>query len=530
MSIPIEIPTGSPLQRFMRYVRPPINTVGQDNAPLFPLRPTSRPLRVGIDTRTFCDPFPGDLLDVLRRDDVEPYLLVQKGDQQPNAWMDALNTHVLHTLNYTSFEAAARSGDATELWFRTTERSQMRRTGRCHFFGVYQQLDRLHATEQGSDDLTPDDRYRAAAFAAAAGALGVDVILTNAPTAGRADVADNDIVISVLPDGLLPIFGHYLRINCNHHIRITTGDLVGGGTITRTGSTRSVTDLYDAGVGSGLMYFECLQIAAKLQGQVEVSQSLASIHTRLGRAVRALDTLLAALTNSTGSDTKAEDATEWAAEAFDRELLYLVAAFDGFGRLYRLLLNQKLKPESIKQGTLHADKFLAAEVINRYPEPLLAEVIRLQKYANVCAQLRHRIHASVLPAGQYLSRPYGSAKTVAVDISDLEALDPTVSGLQQGHYDRLGVWWAESEASFGPPAYVADLATLGVALMETALEYIDAFSKLILCNNPSDAPDPNPVLGSAPEMPHDLTYPASSEELYHRALFGWHTGTSSKSV
>lgn len=55
----INIPSGQPKQRFMRYVRPPIKD-DEKHPPLFPLRPATRPLRLGIDVTTV--PTPPDKL------------------------------------------------------------------------------------------------------------------------------------------------------------------------------------------------------------------------------------------------------------------------------------------------------------------------------------------------------------------------------------------------------------------------------------------------------------------------------------
>lgn len=57
-SMTITIPTGQPNRRFMRYVRPPIK---DSDPPLFPLRPATRPLRLGIDITTLPTPPDGYL-------------------------------------------------------------------------------------------------------------------------------------------------------------------------------------------------------------------------------------------------------------------------------------------------------------------------------------------------------------------------------------------------------------------------------------------------------------------------------------
>lgn len=114
-------------------------------------------------------------------------------------------------------------------WSRTT----------ANFFDIYQRLDE-QAAPPNTAPLTLDQRHRAAAFAAAAAALGVDAIVTNMPTAGRADVADNDVVVSVTADDAVAVIGHYLRVTGNPVVGVERGRLVGGGTWERTESTATV--------------------------------------------------------------------------------------------------------------------------------------------------------------------------------------------------------------------------------------------------------------------------------------------------
>jgi hypothetical protein len=59
------------------------------------------------------------------------------------------------------------------------------------------------------------------------------------------------------------------------------------------------------------------------------------------------------------------------------------------------------------------------------------------------------------------------------------------NGMTRDHYDALGVWVANPVSIFGDPLVVADLATAGVTLMGAALEYVEAFTKLILRNKPA---------------------------------------------
>lgn len=65
----ITIPEGRPNRRFMRYVRPPIR---EKTTPLFPLRPETRPMRLGIDVETIPQPpLDGYLTGFLTRNEVE---------------------------------------------------------------------------------------------------------------------------------------------------------------------------------------------------------------------------------------------------------------------------------------------------------------------------------------------------------------------------------------------------------------------------------------------------------------------------
>jgi pimeloyl-ACP methyl ester carboxylesterase len=71
-----------------------------------------------------------------------------------------------------------------------------------------------------------------------------------------------------------------------------------------------------------------------------------AIALRLSRAARAVDHLLAALSNGTSTDTQRSDTSETAAEAFDRMLLYLCAAMDRYARVIRTLFDATLEPEN----------------------------------------------------------------------------------------------------------------------------------------------------------------------------------------
>jgi len=118
--------------------------------------------------------------------------------------------------------------------------------------------------------------------------------------------------------------------------------------------------------------------------------------------------------------------------------------------------------------------------------------------------------------------------------------------MNQDHYDALGVWIADPVSIFGTPAVVADLATASFTLMGAALEYVEAFTKLILRNRPagvttlelgaeeqesSDATQPADTgcastprrfLGCVEAQPGEIEPPPPERARFHRAIFGWH--------
>jgi hypothetical protein len=325
----ITIPSGQPAWRFMRYIRPPDERTKLE--PIYPLRPATRTIKLGIDVETVPEPPDGLMSGFLTREElIEVHLMVPKEQGAPATWTDVIPNAVIREMGFTSIREVGRWLDSAQFAVRTTfnEKEWSRHT--ANFFPKYQQLDE-QASPEGLPPLTLDERYRAAACAAACKAVGVDVIVTNMPTAGRSDVADNDIVVSVTPDEAVPLIGHYLRMTSNPVVRIERGPLLGGGGWETTESAGTVVNLYDWGTVSGLRYFDAASsFAAAVQGGPDAAEAFKSIRIRLSRAAKALDHLLAALSNPVDGK-RVEDVAEVAGEAFDRELLYLSAVFDIFG-------------------------------------------------------------------------------------------------------------------------------------------------------------------------------------------------------
>ncbi len=391
----------------------------------------------------------------------------------------------------------------------------------AHFFSVYAQLDQA-AREAFSDDsgLTLADRHRAAAIACAAADLGVDVIVTAAPTAGRDDVADNDIVLSISPGQMMPLFGHYLRVTGNHVLESTKGRLRNGGTSVQKTVASSATDLYLAGIYASAPHLAAIRLMSMMGGDLSLVQSIEAIAVRLSRAARAVDNLLAALSNGSASDMQRTDTAETTAEAFERVLLYLCAAMDRYARVTQTLFDTSLDPDK-QRGSLTSSVELRS-VIEKFEPTDTQQLESLGAYARVIGQLRNRIHALPLDTQHRLSRSYGSSTTVAVTLDGLAEFDPAKTPLDQEQLDRLGVWKAQSSNPFGARAYAADIATLTTTLFRETLRFLEEFSHFIIRNKTvaSITTAQHPVLGCWADDPRPMPA-ALPEEVLYREMLGW---------
>jgi hypothetical protein len=519
--VTITFPSGQPNHRFTRYVRPPITD--DPTLPLFPLRPATRPLRLGIDVTTMPSPPAGLLARYLGRDEIDVQLLIPAGQEVPAAWTAALGDPLVRQVGFISVAEARRRGDAVE--FGVTTESERERSGTsAHFFPAYQQLD-AQTAPLGAEPLTIEQRHHAAAYAAAAAEVGIDAIVTTAPTVGRSDVADNDIVTSVTPDDAVALVGHYLRITANPVVEVRRGSLRGGGGAWETTeSTATIENFYDWGVVSNMPYFDCFPVMATRTGDLETVTALKSIRVRLARAARALDHMLAALSNPLNGKRRA-DVIETAAEAFDRQLLYLAAAFDIYGRRYPLLIDSTRDPKNFR-FSLDGKGYVKDHLEKEYDAGVLADVQRLHPYASVCKVLRNHIHDGILPVDQHPGRSYGNSMNIALNLDAMPELLPDSADvdtrLTQAHYDALGVWQADSIDVFGSPVKVADLATAGVTLMGSGLALVEGFTKLILRNKPQKAAAPSPLLGCIQAKPGETEPALHHRAVLYRALFGWH--------
>ncbi|MFJ6095615.1 hypothetical protein [Williamsia muralis] len=172
-------------------------------------------------------------------------------------------------------------------------------------------------------------------------------------------------------------------MSSNPIVHVRRSGLVGGGTWERTESTATIENFYDWGVGARMPYFDCLHlIIGPRTGNPETTATVKSIRVRLRRATRALDQLLAVLSNPI-SGKRSSDVVESASEAFDRQLLYLAAAFDIYGRFFLLLIDSTRNPKNFR-FSLDAGDYITNHLAREYPTAALTEVERLHAYAGVC--------------------------------------------------------------------------------------------------------------------------------------------------
>lgn len=448
-------------------------------------------------------------------------LLVQNDEPTPERWMQVLGTSQWYQFTFTSVADAPRLMDSSTVGVSGFEDGTRTLSTRGHFFSVYAMLDEAARAAYNDDaGITLDDRHRAAALASASGAIGADVIVTAAPTVGRDDVADNDLVASVTPAQLIPLFGHYLRMTGNHVLTTSKGRIVGGGTYVQTMNATSVADLYLAGINASVPHLHAIQCMATMGGDRNLVQSAEAIALRLSRAAKAVDDLLAVLSNDTSTDMQRADTSEFAAEALDRELLYLCAAMDRYARVTRTLFDTTLDPDNQRCSLTSTDELRS--VIGKFDATDTTQLELLGSYAWVIGKLRNRIHSIPLDTKHQLSRSYGSSTTVAITLGGISELDPATTPLTQDQLDTLGVWNAQSSNPFYPRAYAADIATLATTFFKETLRYVDSFSHFILRNKPlaTITTTKHPVLGCWADDPRPMPTSEPNEVLY-REMLGW---------
>ena len=516
------VPEKIPRYRFMRYIRPsaPKGMGSRELPSLFPMRPETRQIRVGVDVETIRVPSV-ELLEILKRDETFPILLVHNEDSPPDAWLNWVSCSEWYQWEYGSDGESSKLLDSTLVPVAGYNGDELFFASQGTFFDVYTQLDEIAHTDIPSSSLSLEDRQRAAALTAAANAIGVDVIVTYASTAMRHDVADNDTILSVTPSQLVPLYGHYLRMTGNAVVETRRGELVGGGTVRYSSRSPSIIDLRLNGVKASVPHFDSILLMARCAGDNNIVQSAQAIELRLARASRAVDELLAALGNEGRSLSGKVDVAEVSAEAFDRIMLYLNSALERYARLIRMLSDTELKDEPKGANLTSRDEL--ARIISGFRPSVTADELRsLQSYAFLVGQLRHMIHSLPLDTQHQLSRGYGSFRSVALTVEGIPEFNELGNPLNQEQFDRLGVWLADSSNVGCGKTRVADIATVSTTLFGMAIRYIDELSRFLLVGEVDTSvwANPHPVLGCLRGGPDNLFEELPDEAMY-RKMLGW---------
>ena len=200
------------------------------------------------------------------------------------------------------------------------------------------------------------------------------------------------------------------------------------------------------------------------------------------------------------------------------------------------------------RGSLDSRAFVEKEVATQYDASLLqgrdaAACVRLAVQA--VAQPHPRWYPCRL--NPHPGRSYGSSKNVALNLGRIPELALGADNeMTQAHYDALGVWHTEPASIFEGPSMVADLATTGFTLMRAGLEYVEAFTKLIIRNKPQRMFDaeravaeegstltddsainsfPSRFLGCVQAQQGEVEPPPPEKAVFYSALFGWHPET-----
>ena len=434
--------------------------------------------------------------------------------------MQALGSRRWYQFVFTTVAEAPKFADSSTVAISGYEDGERTLATWGHFFSVYALLDEAARAAYLMDaEITLADRHRASALASAAGAIGADVVVTASSTAGRHDIGDNDLVVSVTPSQLVPLFGHYLRMTGNPVLTNDRGLLVGGGTFVQSYNATSIADLYLAGINASVPHLTAIQLMATAGADRTVIRSTQAIAMRLSRAARAVDHLLAALSSSSDNMQRA-DTSEITGEAFERVLLYLCAAMDRYARVTRTLFDMNLDPEK-ERGTLTSTEELQS-VISKFEQTDTTQLESLASFAWVIGRLRNRIHELPLDTQHRLSRSYGSSTTVALTLHGLKELDPSTTLLNQDQLDKLGVWNTQSPNPFQQQLYVADIATLATTFFRETIRYLDEFSRFIIRNRPlaTITTPRHPILGCWADDPQPMPE-ALDNELLYRELLGW---------
>ena len=519
-----QIPEGAPNYRYMLYIRPnnQKNYPSRDVGALYPLRPGVRKFRIGIDIESIGEPT-SELTEILlRKDLVETFLLVQNAKTKPESWALALQIEQWYSWEYVDAESAPKNLDVCEVPVVGYENNNIVLGTYGKFSPIYSELDATASKGPNtSNEIALEDRHRGAALAAAAEALEIDLIVSEHLASERADFNGNDVVLSIKPNSLYPLFGQYLRLTWNSEYSVKSGRLLQGGSWTMVNGASSISEMYATGIKHNAPFLAYLKFQCDFENHTVLGESLDGIITRLARASKALDVLLGSLSNHFSSNENDADVTELTAEAFDRMLVYLMGALDKSARIRPHLFDTKKHPKDEFHGTLASRQELH-DFIDKLECADVQDLLEGQKFAWIVRSFRNQVHSIPLKHSYVHSRSYGSAVTIALIIPNLEDFGIVQDSLDQSQLDSLGIWSPGNRNQKAKPEYVADIATLSTTLFQVILRYLNSIARMILLEKPksSDETSPHPVIGSLdPAFESEIT--GKFVDSPYRKMFSW---------
>ena len=519
-----QIPEGAPNYRYMLYIRSnnQKNYAFRNAGALYPMRPGVRKIRIGIDIESISIPT-SELTEILlRKDLVETFLLARNAKTKPESWVSVLQIDRWYSWEYVDTDSAPKNLDVCEVPVVGYKNDNLVIGTYGTFAPIYSELDAMTSKDfDRSHEIALEDRHRGSALAAAAEALELDLIVSEHLASERADLNGNDVVLSIKPKSLYPLFGQYLRLTWNSEYSVKSGRLLQGGSWTMVNEANSISDMYSTGIKHNAPFLAYLKFQCDFQNHTVLGESLDGIITRLSRASKALDVLLGSLSNHFGRDENDADITELIAEAFDRMLVYLMGALDKFARIKPHLFDTSKHPKDQVNGTL-ASRYELLDFIENLRYTDTRELLEGQKFAWIVRSFRNQIHSVPLRHSYVHSRSYGSATTVALIIYSPENFGISQDSLNQSQFDSLGIWSPDNRNQKAKPEYVADIATLSTTLFQEVLRYLNSISRMVLLGKPNtgESASPHPVIGSL-ETAFESEITEKFVDSPYRRMFGW---------
>ncbi|MEU1527134.1 hypothetical protein ABZ413_33595 [Nocardia rhamnosiphila] len=339
----------------------------------------------------------------------------------------------------------------------------------------------------------PDRKHltRAIVLSEAARAAGADIVVSRAPTVGRADLEVNYETNFFTPEQAVVITAHYLR---TQHIYPLPG-----------GSTRTIRqNFYESAVWAlAPGVFDWQAKCTRNASQSAHTAACTDMINRFMRALRAFDDLLLHL-----GQASSPESSEDAAEALDLMLLMLCGAIDVLGRSLHPALHLPGQPKDAK---LHIEKnYYIPRIRPLFADhPDIERLDALQVAIQVVFELRNTVHNLSLRAmggglNPALGAPVSKGRRTLFIPPDIGKI---LFGLEEEDRRRWGLHGAASFPALaglgdrldGLKPRSADMADFAAMALSSTLTFADQLCRLFAS---TDIPDKDPVLTGIAAVTH----------------------------